>query len=114
MCQGMFNGYSDEFLVWVYGDDELNRYNGIVVLGNDIDDMYIEEKNGLRFTNFNRTINDSFANEYILDMQGITEALSKYYFTHDESFEGIYVEPKYQKSFKKLAQYAKEHYDNNV
>ena len=47
-------------------------------------------------------------------MQGITEALSKYYFTHDESFDGIYVEPKYQKSFKKLAQYAKEYYDNNV
>lgn len=114
MCQGMFNGYSDEYLVWVYGDDELNRYNGIVVLGNDIDDMYIEENNRLSFTNFNRTINDSFANEDILDMQGITEALSKYYFIHDKSFEGIYVEPKYQKSFKKLAQYAKEYYDNNV
>ena len=114
MCQGMFNGYSDEYLVWVYGNDELKRYNGVVVLGNNIDDCYVENHCGLHCTNFNRTLNDSFANEDILDMQGITEALSKYYFTHDESFEGIYVEPKYQKSFKKLAQYAKEYYDNNV
>lgn len=111
MCQGMFNGYSDEYLVWVYGDDELNRYNGVVVLGNNIDKYYVENKNGLEYTNFNRTVNDSFANEDILDMQGITEALSKYYFTNSESFDGVYIEPEYQERFQMIAEDAIEYYD---
>ena len=111
MCQGMFNGYSDEYLVWVYGNDELNRYNGVVVLGNNIDKYYVEEKNGLEYTNFNRTVNDSFANEDILDMQGITEALSKYYFTNNESFDGVYIEPEYQERFQRIAEDAIEYYD---
>lgn len=111
MCQGMFNGYSDEYLVWVYGDDELNRYNGVVVLGNNIDKYYVENKNGLEYTNFNRTVNDSFANEDILDMQGITEALSKYYFTNNESFDGVYIEPEYQERFQRIAEDAIEYYD---
>ena len=111
MCQGLFNGYSDEYLVWVYGNDELNRYNGVVVLGNNIDKNYVENKNGLEYTNFNRTINDSFANEDILDMQGITEALSKYYFTNNESFDGVYIEPEYQERFQKIAEDAIEYYD---
>ena len=78
MCQGNFGGRSDEYLVWVYGDDELSRFNGVVVLGNQISSHCVKEKNCLRFTNFSRTISDALANESILDMQGITEAISKH------------------------------------
>ena len=106
MCQGNFGGRSDEYLVWVYGDDNLTRFNGVVVLGNQISQYHVIEKNGLRFTDLNRTIMDALANEDILDMQGITEAVSHYYFAHDESFSGIFVTPQYQKRFEMLA---KEH-----
>lgn len=110
MCQGNFMGRSDEFIVWVYGDDSVSQFNGVVVLGNHISQSSVTEKNGLLYTNFNRTINDALANESILDMQGITEALSNYYYRNGESFDGISVSPEHQNRFEKLAKEAIEYY----
>lgn len=112
MCQGNFGGRSDEFLVWVYGDDSVSRFNGIVVLGNQVSPHNIKERNGLLYTDFNRTVADALANESILDMQGITEALSKYYYRNGESFEGIAVAPEYQRRFDRLAYEAIDYYGN--
>lgn len=111
MCQGNFGGRSDEYLVWVYGDDNLSRFNGVIVLGNRISTHSVQEKNGLRFTDFSRTVTDALANESILDMQGITEAISKYYYRNGESFEGISVAPEYQDKFDRLAIEAIEYYE---
>lgn len=112
MCQGNFGGRSDEYLVWVYGDDTLSQFNGVVVLGKRISAHSVKEKNGLRFTDFSRTITDALANESILDMQGITEAISKYYYRNGESFDGISVAPEYQDQFDRLAMEAIEYYGN--
>ena len=112
MCQGNFGGRSDEYLVWVHGDDSLSRFNGVVVLGNRISAHCVREKNGLRFTDFSRTITDALANESILDMQGITEAISKYYYRNGESFDGISVAPEYQDQFDRLAMEAITYYGN--
>ncbi|MCR5066886.1 MAG: helix-turn-helix domain-containing protein [Erysipelotrichaceae bacterium] len=112
MCQGSFNGRSDEYIIWVYGDDEASRYNGVVVLGNWISPNCVKERNGLRFTDFSRTLSDAFANESILDMQGITEAVSWYYYSNDESFNGISVAPEYQDRFDRLAIESIEYYNS--
>ena len=112
MCQGSFGGRSDVFLVWVYGNDSLTRFNGVVVLGNHISPYYVESKNGVDYTNFNRTLFDALANESILDMQGITEALSRYYYRNGDSFNGIFVAPEYQAQFEKLADEAINYYEN--
>lgn len=112
MCQGSFGGRSDEYIVWVYGDDSLSRFNGVVVLGNRVSSCNVQEKDGLMFTDFNRTIADALANENILDMQGITEALSRYYCTNGNSFNGISVVPEYQDRFEKLAEVAIHYYEN--
>ncbi len=112
MCQGSFGGRSDEYLVWVYGADSVTRFNGVAVLGNQISLLDVQKKNGLAFTSFNRTLSDALANESILDMQGITEAVSRYYYTHGDNFEGIFVPPEYQRQFERLAQDAVEYYEN--
>ncbi len=112
MCQGRFGGRNDEYIVWVYGDESLDRFNGVAVLGRTVSPLCILEKNGLRFTDLNRTISDALANESILDMQGITEAVSHYYFSNGESFEGLSVTPEYQEAFEKLVQDAKFYYDS--
>lgn len=112
MCQGYFGGRSDEYIVWIYGDDSLSRFNGVVVLGNNISSYSVKEKNGLRFTDFNRTIADALANEAILDMQGITEAISSYYYRNGESLEGISLVPEYQERFEKLVNEAIEYYED--
>ncbi len=112
MCQGNFGGRSDEFVIWVYGDDVLSRYNGVAVLGNKINPVSMQEKNGLRYTDFNRTLADALANESILDMQGITEALSRYYYSNGNSFQGISPVPEYQDAFEKLAADAVDYYNS--
>lgn len=112
MCQGSFGGRSDEYLVWGYGDQASASYNGVVLLGNQIDPADVTERDGLRFTTFNQTLADSLAHESILDMQGITEALSRYYFPHGESFAGMTVAPENRERFEKLAADAKEYYKN--
>jgi len=112
MCQGNFGGRSDEFLVWVYGNDSISRFNGVVVLGNYINPRNVKEKNGLLYTDFNRTVADAIANEAILDMQGITEAISKYYYRNGESFDGLSIAPEYQAKFEKLANEAIGYYGN--
>ena len=112
MCEGRFGGRNDEYIVWVYGDDKVSNFNGIVLLGNKVSSYCIKEKNGLRFTDFNRTLSDALANESILDMQGITEAVSRYYYSNSESFDGLFVAPEYQERFERLANEAIEYYDN--
>ena len=112
MCQGDFGGRSDEYIVWVYGDDTLTRYNGVVVLGNYVTPYSVKEKNGLFYTDLSRTIADALANESILDMQGITEAVSRYYFANGESFDGIAIAPEYQAAFDRLAEEAIAYYDD--
>ncbi len=111
MCQGNFGGRSDEYIVWVYGDDSLSRFNGVAVLGNHVSPYHVQEKNGLRYTDFNRTLADALANESILDMQGITEALSRYYYKNGNSFAGLFPPPEYEEAFAKLADSAIHYYD---
>lgn len=112
MCQGSFLGRFDEGLIWLYGDDSLSRYNGVVILGNRVSSYQVKSRDGLRYTDMSRTVNDALANEAILDMQGITEALSYYYFSNNESMDGISVAPEYQDRFELLAQDAIEYYDS--
>ncbi len=110
MCQGNFGGRSDEFIVWVYGDDSTTQFNGVIVLGNHISSHSVKSRNGLLYTDFNRTVYDAFANESILDMQGITEAVSRYYFSNGDSFDGIFIAPEFQDRFDRLANEAIEYY----
>lgn len=112
MCEGSFGGHSDEYIVWVYGDDSLAKFNGVAVLGNHISPYSIKERDGLLYTEFNRTLSDAFANESLLDMQGITEAVSRYYYSHGNSFEGLFVPPEYQNRFEALANDAIEYSTN--
>ena len=74
--------------------------------------LSIKERNGLLYTDFNRTLSDALANESILDMQGITEAISKYYYSNGESFDGLSVAPEYQERFDRLAEEAVDYYGN--
>ena len=111
MCQGNFCGRNNEFIIWVYGDESLSRFNGVVVLGNQVSQSFIEEQNGLQYTTFEKTILDSIEYSSVLDQQGITEALNKYYFSHGESFRGVTIPAKYREEFKTLENASLDYYD---
>lgn len=112
MCKGSFGGRSDEFIVWVYGSDRLSEYNGVVILGDKVDSASVETDGELFFTDFNRTLCDAISNESVLDMQGITEALSMYYYTNGDSFKGLSIPSEYELQFKQLADDAVYYYAN--
>lgn len=112
LCDGSYLGRTNEWIVWIYGPAKLMKYKGVCVIGDNINPFDVEEKNGLKYTCFNRTINDAMANERILDMQGITEALSRYYFSNNETFEGLHPNPEYTDLFNKIAEDAAEYYDD--
>ena len=112
MCQGLFGGRSDEYVIWIYGNENATQFNGVCLLGNQISSYCIEEKEGLRFTNFSRTLSDAFANETLLDMQGITEAVSRFYYTNGESLSGVSVAPEYQDRFDALIRDAIDYYES--
>ena len=112
MCDGSFGGRNEEDVVWAYGSIKLLRFNGIVLLGEKINHHDVKETDGILYTDFNRTLNDALANEHILDMQGITEALSRYYFQNNESFEGLSVSPQYTELFEDLMDAALHYYES--
>ena len=112
MCQGLFGGRSDESIIWIYGNEEAIQFNGVVIVGNQISSCCVEEKDSLKFTDFNRTLCDAFANEALLDMQGITEAVSRIYYTNGESLSGVSVAPEYQDRFDALIKAAIDYYES--
>lgn len=111
ICHQLFLGCYTEPFIYGYGDTSLTKYNGIVLLGNEIASYDVVQDGKLCFTSFNRTLTDSIANEQMLDTQGIIEALSDYYYEHNESFDGIFVPPCYQKEYEKLKHYALSYYN---
>ena len=111
MCDGSYLGRLGEWIIWIYGPAKLGKYKGVCVIGDSISPCDLEEKDGLRYTCINRTLNDAMANERILDMQGITEALSRYYFTHAETFEGLHPDPRYLDLFEQISDDAASYYD---
>jgi len=46
-----------------------------------------------------------------IDEQALVQALSDYYFSHNESFDGLDIEPQYLLRFNTLADWAVEYYN---
>lgn len=112
MCDEYYLGRQEEALIWGYGKKETQKFKKVSLLGESVDGLYVKERKGILYTNFNKTLIDSLDNEAILDMQGITEALSRYYYTHNETFSGLYIDPEHLEGFKKLSTEAIEYYDS--
>ena len=112
MCDGSYLGRLGEWIIWIYGPAELSKYKRVCVIGEEISPCDVEDSAGLKYTCFNRTLNDAMANERILDMQGITEALSRYYYTHDETFAGLHPDPEYIELFDRISDDAVHYYDD--
>lgn len=68
----------------------------------------VSKHRGLRCTTVNRTIIDLLEQEG--DEQIIMEALSYYYYKHNESFEGLTIPARLQQSFEKYREWAMDYY----
>ena len=65
----------------------------------------------VRCTSINQTINDMLGCGANMDVQALVEALSRYYYTNNNSFDGLYINPENMERFNSLKDWAVEYYD---
>ncbi len=108
---GMFSGFTDESLIDVYALTK-GRYKNIEYhLVDTYDGIEITEIGGVRCTSFEQTINDMLGDIYNADEWALTEALSNYFFTHNESFSGLHILPQNETAFENIKGSAIEYYN---
>ena len=107
----LFSGYMREKDIDVYakerGEYENINYH-IVDTFDDID--YIRFDNVL-CTSVNQTFNDMLDDFDNIDEQSLVEGLSKYYYTHSKSFDGLVIKPKNREKFDYVKDWAIEYYN---
>ena len=98
----MFVGYIGENHIEVYakarGIYENVEYK---VVGDFHENEYIKIGNTL-CTTFNQTINDMLSDFDHSDEQALTEAVCNYFFEHNESFDGLKINPENRKTFQQI------------
>ena len=61
-------------------------------------------------TFFYYTINEMLEDYNNIDEQSLIEGLSRYYYTHGESFNGLYIKPENMERFNMIKDWAIEYY----
>ena len=100
------DSFSNRACVYSCGDLE-EPFDNIKV--NNFDDLDYKVYDGVMVTSLSQTVNDIIADDDI-DLQPLYEALNTYYFTHDNSFEGIYINPDNEEDFYRIAEESFDYY----
>jgi len=108
---GLFAGYVNENQIDLYAIEREPYTNINYYIVNGFDGIETTEVGGLRCTTVQQTINDMLRDYDKIDEQALVQALSDYYYSHGESFNGLEIEPQYLSRFNTLADWAVEYYD---
>ena len=108
---GLFTGYVNENQIDLYATERepYENINYNIVTG--FDGIETTIVGGVRCTTVNQTINDMLRDYDKIDEQALVQALSDYYHSHGESFDGLKIKPQYQSLFNSLKEWAVEYYD---
>ena len=71
---------------------------------------YQEHEANVCCTTFEQTINDMLSDFENTDEMALTEALSNYYYSHNESFDGLNIKPENRDTFEQLKQPVIDYY----
>jgi hypothetical protein len=110
-CLQLFLGYVNERGIDVYAKSKGIYENINYRVVDSFDGPETVRVNGLRCTSVNRTVNDMLDDFDNADEQALVEALSDYYFIHNESFCGLAIEPRNAERFKKIRDWATEYHE---
>ena len=105
---GLSSSNLDEH-VYVYGCNDLSDPFVVNKVSN-FKNLSYQNSNGILVTSVDQTINDMLEDPSA-DQQHILEALSTYYFEHDESFDGLRIKPENAEPFKQYSNDAVSYYD---
>lgn len=107
----LFGGYLREKTIDVYA-----RQPGVFEnINYHVVDTF-DEIDAVRFgnvlcTSVSQTLNDMLEDFDDIDEQSLVEALSRYYYAHGQSFEGLSIKPENMKQFNAVKDWAIEYYD---
>jgi len=106
----LFVGYMKEKNIYVYakekGKDENIEYNIV----NNFDEIDYVQFGNVLCTSVSQTINDMLREFENTDVQALVEALSNYYYMHNESFEGLDIKVENMKTFDYIKEWAINYY----
>ena len=107
----LFNGYMREKKIDVYARqpgpfDNINYH--IVDSFDGIDSVLF---GNVLCTSINQTLNDMLDDFDNIDEQSLVEGLSGYYYSHGQSFDGLFIKPENMERFNSIKDWAIEYYD---
>ena len=107
----LFVGYFSESKVEVYALEESPEENIRCYIIEDLEAIeYIRFENVL-CSSPSQAINDLLADSEHGDETALVEALSKYYYSHEESFSGLNIKKENQKRFEELKDWAINYFE---
>ena len=107
----LFVGYFSESKVEVYALEESSEENIRCHIIEDLEAIeYIRFENVL-CSSPSQAVNDMLSDFEHSDETALVEALSKYYYSHEESFSGLNIKKKNQKRFEELKDWAINYFE---
>lgn len=112
-CLGLFVGYLNERQIEVYAEEPGEYENIDYRIVESLDNLNIVSFNDVRTTSVNQTINDMLSDFDNIDEQALVEALATYYYLHNDSFDGLVIEPRNQSVFDSIKNWAIDYYNED-
>ena len=107
----LFVGYFSENKVEVYALEESSEENIRCYIIEDLEAIeYIRFENVL-CSSPSQAVNDMLSDYEHSDETALVEALSKYYYSHEESFSGLNIKKENQKRFEELKDWAINYFE---
>ena len=110
-CLQLFIGYGNERDIYVYAKSKGNYDNVNYFIVDSFDGIETVFVKGLLCTSVNQTINDMLDDFDNIDEQSLVEALSDYYYTHGNSFDGLMITPCNIRRFDAIKDWAMEYHE---
>lgn len=107
----LFVGYTNEAEIEVYALYAGECENVVYHVVPSFDDIDIIRIGDVYCTSVDQTINDLLSDYDNVDEQSLVEALSSYYYSHENSFRGLSIRKENQQIFEKLSRWAIEYYE---
>ena len=106
----MYTGFFNEKLIDVYAKQKGIYENINYIIVDNFDSIEYFRHGNLLCTTFDQTINDMLSDIYNADEAALTEALSNYYYSHHESFDGLNIDDSNLAAFEEIKPYAIDYY----
>jgi len=107
----LFGGYMREKKIDVYSTQHGGHENINYHLVDTFDGIDFVRFGNVLCTSVNQTFNDMLSDFDNIDEQSLIEGLSRYYYTHNNSFDGLIISPDNAECFNSVKDWAVEYYD---